>query len=273
MIRNLSRALISCVLALLAGVAIAAVSRGDHGAPPWRGSLEECRSPALAHVHDPNRLELLRACATFTGRVKVVHFVPAFDDMRITIVPTAEMRPFLPDANRGVLVADVIATDQAAVTAPPVGSQVTVSGAWVHDKATKTVMLLPAYRIVVDDVSSATIRGHSTENHGPSAPKTLQLSVSTAPRIAVGGEIRATIRARWSMFGALTPASQVRLFTEMTTPNGNGVRWKAVETDTRGIANLRLVAIQVPARYELTVYAAPSGLPVSVRTPVKVAKR
>ena len=102
MIRNLSRALISCVLALLAGVAIAAVSRGDHGAPPWRGSLEDCRSPALAHVHDPNRLELLRACATFTGRVKEVRFVAAFDDVRITIVPTAEMRPFLPDANRGV---------------------------------------------------------------------------------------------------------------------------------------------------------------------------
>jgi hypothetical protein len=224
----------------------------------------------MAHVHDPERLDLRDACATFTGRVKEVRFVPAFDDVKITLVPTADMRKFLPDANRGVLVADVIATDQATVTVPPVGSRATVWGAWVHDRATKTVMLLPTYRIVVDGAGAATIRGRSTENHGP---KKLQLSVSTAPRVPVGGEIHATIRARWSRSGALSPGSQVRLFTEMTTPNGLGVRWKAVETDTRGIANLRLVAIQVPAIYQLTVYAAPSGLPVSVRTLVKVAKR
>ena len=40
-------------------------------------------------------------------------------------------------------------------------------------------------------------------------------------RVPVGGEIHATIRARWSLFGALSPASQVRLFTEMTTPDGS----------------------------------------------------
>jgi hypothetical protein len=265
--------LVACMLSGVAVLTFGTVGRGDLGTPAWRGSPAECRSPALAHVHDPSRLVLLSPCATSSGRVTAVRFVPAFDDLRITLVPSPVVRRFLPDSNRGVLVADVIATDQATVTAPPVGSQVTVSGAWVQDKATKTVMVLPAYRIHVNDFSSATIRGHSTENHGPSVPKELQLSVGTPPRIPVGGEIHATIQARWLMSGVHSPASQVRLFTEMTTPNGEGVRWKAVETDTRGIANLRLVAIQLPAIYQLKVYAEPSGLPVSVRALVKVAKR
>jgi hypothetical protein len=227
----------------------------------------------MRHVHDPSRLVLREACSTFVGRVKKVRFVPAFDDLKVTLVPTAEMRRYLPDANRGVLVADVIATDQTTVSPPPIGSQVTVSGAWVEDKATKTAMMLPAYRIVVDNAGAVTIRGQSTENHGPTTPRKLDLSVATAPRVVVGGEIHARIRARWSLFGAFDPASQVRLFTEMTTPNGEGVRWKAIETDTRGIANLRLVAIQVPATYRLTVYAAPSGEDVSVTKLVHVAKR
>lgn len=268
----LSRLVVVCILVLVA-VGIIVALRGGDPAPPWRGSLKGCRSNPMAHVHDPSRLELREPCSTFVGQVKTVRFVPAFDDLKITLVPTAEMRRFLPDANRGVLVADVIATDQATVSPPPIGSHVTVSGAWVHDKATKTAMLLPAYRIVVKNAGAVTIKGQSTENHGPSAPKRLRLSLSTAPRVVVGGEIHATIRAQWSLFGALSPASQVRLFTEMSTGDGEGVRWKAVETDTRGVANLRLVAIQVPASYHLSVYAAPSGQKLSVKKSVLVAKR
>jgi hypothetical protein len=269
----LPRIVVVCVLVLVAVATVVFVSVRASGAPDWRGSLKGCRTDPMAHVHDPSRLELKERCSTFVGQVRKVDFVPAFDDLKITLVPTAEMRRFLPDANRGVLVADVIATDQADIRPPPIGSQVTVSGAWVQDKATKTAMMLPAYRIVVDNAGAVTIRGESSENHGPSAPKELRLSVKTDHRVVVGGEIHATIRARWSLFGALSPASQVRLFTEMTTRDGEGVRWKAVETDTRGIANLRLVAIQVPADYELTVYAAPSGQKLSVMTPVHVARR
>jgi hypothetical protein len=270
----LTRVVAVLVVILVALVAGVSVSGGDPGTPPWKGSPKGCRPNPMAHVHDPGRLELRDACATFVGRVKKVHFVAAFDDLKITLVPTTdEMRNYLPAANRGVLVADVIATDQAAVSRPPIGSHVEVSGAWVHDKATKTAMMLPTYRIVVNNAGAVTIRGQSTENHGPASPQELQLSLTTARRVVVGGEIHAVIKARWAQFGAVSPASQVRLFTEMTTRDGEGVRWKAVETDTRGIANLRLVAIQVPAFYNLTVYAAPSGQALSVRQVVHVAKR
>jgi hypothetical protein len=264
---------VSLLVAVVAMGTLVAARSGDPEPPAWRGNASACRADPMAHVHDPSRLEVLQNCSSFTGTVESVRFVPAFDDLKITLVPTSDMRRFLPGANHGRLVADVIPTDQAAVTAPAVGSRITVSGAWVHDKATKSAMMLPAYRIEVDEVASTTLRGESKEKHGPSAPKKLQLTVTAASRVPVGGEIHATIRARWSLFGALSPASQVRLFTEMTTPDGSGVRWKAIETDTRGLANLRMVAIQVPAKYQLTVYAAPSQQAVTATTSVTVAKR
>src|SRR3954447_13591334 len=176
---RLARILVVLALVVLAVATMASVRGGDPGAPAWRGSTKACRAHPMAHVHDPTRLVLEERCSTFVGRVKQVRFVPAFDDLKITLVPTAEMRRYLPDANGGVLVADVIATDQTTVSPPPVGSQVTVSGAWVKDKATKTAMMLPAYRVVVDNAGAVTIRGRSEENHGPSTPRELHLSVAT----------------------------------------------------------------------------------------------
>jgi hypothetical protein len=270
--RMLSAVILVALLA--AGLSIAAFRAAGVGTPPpWAGSLSGCRTDPMRHVHDPTRLAVRQTCSTFTGTVRSVRFVPAYDDVKITLVPTRDMRPYLPAANHGVLVADVIATDQASVMNPPVGSRVSVWGAWVENKAAGTVMLLPAYRIVVDDYGDAVIRGHSTPGEGPVGPRQLHLSVAAPSRVVVGGEIRVRIHAEWSSFGRLTDASQIRLFTEMSTPDGVGVRWRAAETDTRGIAYVSLVAIQVPATYTLTAYAAPSKINVSVSTRVKIAKR
>lgn len=263
-------ALAAVLVAVLATITFRASAAGG---PAWVGNLDQCRSNPMAHVHDPSRVEIKKNCATFTGTVKSVRFVPAFDDVKITLAPTPDMRSYLPAANRGVLVADVIATDQATVDVPTVGSRISASGAWVFDKATKTTMLLPTYRIVVQHPGSTVIRGHSSPRQGPVGARQLRLSVSTPRRVAVGGEIAVDIHAQWSSFGRTSPASQIRLFTEMTTPDGVGVRWRAAETDTRGVASFHLVAIQVPAVYSLTVYAAPSKLSASTTTEVKVAKR
>ena len=274
------RRLLRSVLVLAAGLVVAlggalltVVVRGDPPPPPWVGSRSACRTDAMEHVHDPSRLEVRAACATFTGRVTSVRSVPAFNDVKVTLAPTADMRKYLPGANDGVLVADVIATDQAKVDAPAVGTQVAVSGAWVHDKATKTAMMLPAYRFVVQNRASVVIRGQSSERHGPQVPRSLKLSVHAPVRVPVGGEIPVTVTARWSAFGSLSAASQIRLFIEMTTPDGTGVRWKAAMTNTRGLAVVRLVAIQVPATYTITVYAAPSKRSATATTRLHVAHR
>jgi len=266
--------LVAAVLVVaLDAVLLTVLVHVQQAAPPWVGARSSCRADAMDHVHDPGRLEVLATCATLTGRVRSVRFVPAFDDVKVTLVPTADMRRYLPTANNGVVVADVVATDQASVTAPPAGTQVAVSGAWVHDKATRTAMMLPAYRFDVRNRAAVVIRGQSIERHGPQTPRTLDLSVRAPPRVPVGGEIPVTVSAHWSAFGHLSDASQVRLFIEMTAPDGKGVRWKAIQTNTRGLALARLVAIQVPAAYTITVYATPSRQPVTVATSVHVAHR
>ena len=259
-------------LGLLAALVMLRLVADDAEAPPWVAASFGCRDQPTAHVHDPDRLELRHPCSTFSGRVTRVHFVAAYDDLKITLAPTAAMRSYLPAVNRGRLVADVIATDQTRVRAPEVGSVITVWGAWVHDKATKTAMLLPAYGIAVDDASRSAVRGHSNEQHGPSVARKLRIKLGTRPRVVVGGEIRVAVHAQWARAGRLTPASQIRLFAEMTG-HGIGARWKALETDTQGMASLRMVAIQTPGNYQLTMYAAPSGVDVSARTAIKVADR
>ena len=241
--------------------------------PPWVGNVA-CRESPMTHVHDPGRLTVMSKCATVTGTVKKVQLVAAYDDLKITIVPDAHLLGYLKKANNGVVVADIIATDQASVTIPPVDSRITAWGTWVLDKATKTTQLLPTYQVTVQQLhaTSNVVSGASSEKHGPPPRRQLQLSVKAPNRVPVGGRIDVTFQARWLQDRLLKPASQIRLFTEITDSKGSGVRWKATMTHTNGAAVIHLVAIQVPAAYTLTVYAAPSGQAVSASTAIEVTK-
>jgi hypothetical protein len=268
-------AMIGILIALVAATAAVVVTRSSSiSSPPWRATSIDCRRDSIVHVHDPSRLELLARCSTFSGQVTAVKFVPAFDDLKISIRPDKQLRKYLPADNHGVLVADVIATDQYSVRAPAVTSRITAWGAWVRDKATKRVMLLPAYRISIDDraAQTAVIRGHSVEKHGPAINRMLLLSAATPRRVVVGGRIDVVIRARWQRPGRVEPAPQIRLFVEMTAANGVGVRWKAAMTDTRGYATLHLISIQVPGDCTLSVYATPSLQNVAAQSPIHIAK-
>jgi hypothetical protein len=253
---------------------VAATQRSPQADPPWAGDRSACRTAPMTHVHNPKRLKMLDACATLTGKVQSVRLISAYDDLKVTIVPDDHLRSYLRKANKGVVVADVIATDQATTTIPPVGSRITAWGAWMLDKATKTTQLLPTYRIVIDQLKSdsSILSGKSVEERGPPVQRQLQLAIKTSHRVVVGGRIDVPIQARWLQDGRLKPASQIRLFAEMTTADGTGVRWKATMTDTRGSAVLHLVAIQAPAAYTLTIYAAESGQPVSATAPIQVTK-
>jgi hypothetical protein len=248
--------------------------RTHRAAPPWLPNVVSCRAEPMAHVHDPARLEVRGRCATVGGTVKSVRLVPAYDDLKITLTPDARVLPLLPRANHGVLVADLIATDQASVVIPPVGSRITAWGAWVLDKASRTTQLLPTYHVNVDStqVNPGVLSGHSVEKRGPPPRRRLRLSVSAPRLVAVGGRIDVTIRASWLQDRVLMPASEIRLFVELTTPDGRGVRWKATMTHTSGLAVLHLVAIQVPSAYTLTVYAAPSRQPVSAAASIDVVR-
>jgi hypothetical protein len=243
-------------------------------APPWLANVTNCRDTPMAHVHDPRRLVVLGKCATLSGVVKSVRLIPAYDDLKVTIVPDGKDSHYLRKANHGLVVADIIATDQASVVIPPVDSRITAWGSWVLDKASKTTQLLPAYYVRVDQLhAGATVRtGQSSEKHGPPPKRQLQLSLTAPSRVPVGGRIDLVIRARWLQERLLKPASEIRLFAEMTTKDNVGVRWKAIMTHTNGMAALHLVAIQVPATYTLTVYAAPSHETVTATAVIEVTK-
>lgn len=276
--RFLNRRLIIISMAVLATTAaltgFSLTHRSHQTVPPWLPNVVACRAAPMTHVHDPGRLTVRGKCASVSGTVKSVRLVSAYDDLKITIVPDAKLLPFLGRANNGLVVADVIATDQASVVIPAVDSHVTAWGSWVLDKASKTTQLLPAYFINIDQqhAGSTVLAGRSTEKQGPAPRRSLRLTVTAPGRVPVGGRIDVTIRAQWLQDRRLTPASEIRLFTEMTTKDGLGVRWKATMTHTTGLAVLHLVAIQVPASYRLTVYAAPSGQSVSAAAAIEVTR-
>ncbi|MEO6501355.1 MAG: hypothetical protein ABIQ09_05535 [Jatrophihabitantaceae bacterium] len=254
--------------------ALTLTHRSDQAAPPWVPNVIPCREAPMTHVHDPGRLIVRSNCATVSGTVKSVRMVSAYDDLKITIIPDDRLLSFLSKANNGVVVADIIATDQASVLIPSVDSHITAWGIWVLDKASKTNQLLPAYYINIDQLNagSTVISGKSEEKRGPPPRRTLRLSVAAPARVSVGSRIDVTIKASWLQDQLLKPASQIRLFTEMATKDGVGVRWKATMTHTTGMAILQLVAIQIPATYTLTVYAAPSQQPVSATAVIEVTK-
>ena len=274
--RKSSLLVLGVVLLLIAGAGVLLLTRTSaRGNPAWVGDRSDCPSTPLTHVHDPKRIRVLSRCSTVTGRVQQARVDSAYDDLKITVLPDANFRSYLRPENKGVVVADVIATQLPQIAAPPVGSEVVVSGAWVFDKASKSVQLLPVYRLVVGkvDPAAAGLSGHSVERHGPPVVRTLRFTVATAKAVVVGNRLSVAVKATWLTGKLVTPASQVRLFAEMTTADGTGVRWKAAMTDVRGLANINLVTIQVPAAYKLTVYAAEYGQPISESTQVQVKKR
>jgi hypothetical protein len=275
---SVSRKVVVFAAALLAVITLSGFlvlrQLSGRAAPPWLTNVASCRDTPMAHVHDPGRLVVIGKCSTVSGMVKSVRMVSAYDDVKVTIIPDATASSYLRKANHGVVVADIIATDQASVLIPPVDSRITAWGSWVLDKATKTTQLLPTYHVRIDQLhaGSTLLTGESSEKRGPAPQRQLRLSVTAPARVPVGGRIDVVITARWLQERLLKPASQIRLFTEMTTKDNIGVRWKATMTHTDGRAVLHLVAIQIPATYTLTVYAAPSHEAVTATAVIDVTK-
>lgn len=209
----------------------------------------------MQHVHHPSRLTMLAPCVIVTGTIRSASLVAAYNDMKAQVDVDAEYARFLPAANHGRLVVDVIATDVAAVSLPEPGQRATFLGSWVLDRATKTVQLHPAWRVQLVSGQSVETTGRSRPVRDPHEDDILELSVRAGSQVPIGGRLVVEASASWRAHGSSEPASQVPLFVEMTDAVGTGVRWKAALTDTLGKASVQLVALQVPGRYTVTVYA------------------
>jgi hypothetical protein len=69
------------------------------------------------------------------------------------------------------------------------------------------------------------------------------------------------------------PISEARLFVELTSASSAGVDWEAGLTNTRGFEKLGFVALQIPGRYEITLYALKNGERGVARANVTVRRR
>jgi hypothetical protein len=133
--------LLLAVLALTAWGAAAAFTAPTQ----LRAAATTCRATPLSGVHDPQRLQILQACATFAGTVVKGAHTYADGDSTVNVAPDPAYASMLNDKNRheGGIHVEIIPIDQpgcksactgANVRTPPLGAHVRVTGAWVYDR-------------------------------------------------------------------------------------------------------------------------------------------
>jgi CHRD domain len=130
-----------------------------------------CRSNPLTGVHDPTRLKILDACATFVGTVVKAPKLYADRDVAFDVAPDKGYESMLNEKNRrkGGIHVEIIPIDQRGCTSgcsganvnfPPVGAHVRVTGARVYDSWVGWNEIHPTWKLQISTASppSATIR-------------------------------------------------------------------------------------------------------------------
>lgn len=263
------------VLALVAAIVliVTVTSLGLAAGPtvPPTPTTAACRKDAMAHVHDPGRFTVLAPCVVVSGTLTSARLEAAFLDEKGLVVVDRRYTKFLRPENHGNLIVDVVPTDILSVDLPASGGHATFYGAWVLNRATKAVELHPAWRVVPSPGSKTVTGGSEPKQASLHVGQKLALSVHAPVSVTVGGSVVADLDAKWMANGKSEPASEVRVFLEVTDSSGNGVRWKALRTNTLGKATAKLVTLQVPGDYRVTVYPVTAGAtgPVSAVLAVK----
>ena len=254
------------ILALLIVVSIGSgwllLFRRPMAIPGWESGPISCRDDPLVHVHHPTRFSLEARCVSISGTVKRVKLVEAFGDVKISVRPDANYKAFLREGNRGSVIAAVIPPDQPFVSIPSPGEHATFYGAWVVDKAQDAVELHPAWHIRSDDGRELV----------PARP-VLDVHLGAPVSISIGEPLTLWVTVTSSTGGRRRQVSEVRLFAELTSASYGGVDWEAGLTNTRGSEMLRFVALQVPGKYGITLYALKDGERGVARANVTVRRR
>lgn len=277
--------------AVALGVVLAASGSGGGGkpgaklaAPPWYGGAIPCRSDPLAHVHDASRFIVVARCATVSGTVRSAHVDPADGTLKVQVVPDAPYRRYLTDANRGVLTAGVIPTDQPSLTTPAAGQHLTLYGSWVEERVLNgvgRVRLHPTWGIQVSDAGQEI--GPATASQGrlqvpggpatasqsrvqapasapPSTPhvdlsQSLSVQVTVPATVAIGSPMPASVSVQSLLEGQPKPAPAAALYCEVVADGGRPVQWKAASANGNGAARVDLLISGPPGDYTLWVYA------------------
>jgi len=258
---RLQFALTLAVVLLAAGAALYAlfgpsgVLRDSTSAPAWHPGTAPCRADPLAHVHDPGRLDVRAKCATASGLVQQVKYMPGDGDWQVTVAVDQPYHRFLTPANRGLLAVRVIPPDLPAVQLPALGQHATFYGAWVINKNLHDLAEMhPVWHI-----AARLLAGAAPGTTGARSPGRLRVAVRMPPTAGVGAPVTIAIRCHMVLPGKTVQASQVHLFIEVTNSEGKGVRWRAASTDSLGHAAISLVTLDAPGEFTVHIYASKSG--------------
>jgi hypothetical protein len=230
--------------------------------PSWEAGAIRCRDDPLVHVHHPTRFSLEAPCVSISGTVKRVKLSEAFGDVKISVRPDANDKVFLREGNKGIVIAAVIPPDQPFVSMPSPGEHATFYGAWVVDKAQNAVELHPVWHIRSDD-----------ERELVPARPVLGVHLGVPESISIGEPLPVSVTVTSSTGGQRRPVSEVRLFAELTSASYGGVDWEAGLTNTRGSERFAFVALQIPGKYGITLYALKDGKRGVARANVTVRRR
>jgi hypothetical protein len=266
------------VLTLALGVVLTALGAGAGAgakaaklsAPPWYGGAVPCRNDPMAHVHDASRFILLARCATVSGTVRSSHLDPADGTLKVQVSPDSPYRQYLTPANRGVLTAGIIPTDQTSVTPPAAGQHLTLYGAWVEERVISgvgRVRLHPTWGIQVSDAGQAVEPSAASQSRlqaPASAPtstphvdlsQSLSVNVTVPASAGIGSPMSISIAVQSLLDGQPKPAPSAALYCEVVADGGRLVQWKAASANGNGVARVDLLASGPAGDYTLWVYA------------------
>jgi hypothetical protein len=262
--------------AYLGGRGSTAGSAAAPNAPPWRAGVTACRRNPMAHVHDPSSLVVLARCSTVSGTVKkVLEYNPLDGDRELFVAVDQPYERFLRPSNQGLLPVEVIPTDAPSIPLPAIGDHATFYGAWVLDRnRDDSAEIHPAWRIDISArLAASGLPDAARTGRRAASGQTLSLQVAAPPSVKLGAGMNVVVVARSGAHGRQRPASQVHLFLEVTSRQGAGVRWAAASTNTLGVARVYLIALNVPGRFTLWVYAEKDRQSAVATVPFRVKRR
>jgi len=261
--------LMEAVACTSAFAAVAAACGDDSAAqnipqvPTLSESLPFCLPDTTAHVYRPERLAHVAACVSISGIARVASYNPYDGDSKILVEPDPPYRHLLAPSNKGLLVVEVIPTDEPKVYLPKVGEHATFYGPMVLDRShDHWVEIHPCWLITTQEI------------RGPLAPRhTLDVHIDAPDVLPVGQQLRMPVTVASTVSGSRQPVSQVHLFIELVSKQGVMLDWAAGSTNTLGHVTLNLASLVHAADYTLRVFATKGGDTGTTEAPVRITHR
>jgi hypothetical protein len=261
--------LMEAVAATSAFAAVAAACGDDSAAqniaavPTLSDPFPFCSPDMTTHVYRPARLARVADCVSLSGIARTVNYNPYDGDSKILVELDPQYRHLLAPSNNGLLVVEVIPTDESKVYLPNVGEHATFYGPLVLDRGhDHWVEIHPCWLITTPEIQ------------GQLAPRTtLNVSVDAPDAVPIGEQLRMGIHVESGVDATRRPLPQVHLFIELLSAQGVMVDWAAGSTNTLGNVTLALASLVHAADYTLRVFATKGQNTGTSEVPVRITRR